>query len=114
MDGSFVGRSRELAYLNSAWGGERSALVAVYGRRRLGKSQLILEFMRGKPGVYLAGQPSPAALQLGEFLAAAATALGAPLLASLAPRVFAREAIPEAQARALGVRWHGLRAIYGE
>ncbi len=101
MEDSFVGRSRELAYLNAAWSGERGALVPVYGRRRIGKSQLILEFLRGKPGVYFAGQQSPAALQLGEFLAAAATALGAPVLASLAPRGW-REALESVVAAHVG------------
>ena len=61
----------------------RSGLIPIYGRRRVGKSELILKFMAGKPGVYYLGQQSSASLQVREFLAEAARALGMPLLAEL-------------------------------
>jgi hypothetical protein len=78
----FVGRRRELEALEQAFAQERSALVPVYGRRRVGKSELILKFLKGKPAVYVVGKQAPAALQVREFLTQAATALDEPLIAS--------------------------------
>ena len=49
----------------------------------MGKSELILQFMADKPGVYYLGQQSSTALQVREFLAEAARPLGMPLLAEL-------------------------------
>lgn len=79
----FVGRRRELRELNRAFASARSEFIPVYGRRRVGKSELILRFMAGKPGVYYLGKQSPSDLQVSEFLAEAAGALDMPLLASL-------------------------------
>ena len=81
--GSFVGRSRELNLLDGAYRSPRSEFIPIYGRRRVGKSELILRFMADRPGVYYLGQQSSAALQVREFLAQAAGALGIPLLGEL-------------------------------
>ena len=79
----FVGRSTELRLLAQAFESPRSALIPIYGRRRVGKSELVLRFLAGKPGVYYLGQQSPAGLQVREFLAEAGRALDMPLLAEL-------------------------------
>ena len=79
----FVGRRKELKALARAVDSPRSEFVPVYGRRRVGKSELILRFMAERPGVYYLGKQSPADLQIGEFLAEAARALHLPLLAEL-------------------------------
>lgn len=84
MKHSFVGRDRELAALEETWSAPGGALVPVYGRRRVGKSELILQFLRTHPGVYYVGKQASAALQIRELLQAAADALGEPLLASAA------------------------------
>ena len=60
-----------------------SALIPIFGRRRVGKSELILRFMADKPGVYYLGQQSSTALQVRAFLGEAASALNMPLLAEL-------------------------------
>ena len=49
----FVDRKRELAFLGEIYGKEGFSLVAIYGRRRVGKTALIKEFMRGKKGAYI-------------------------------------------------------------
>ena len=79
----FIGRTAELRLLAKAFESSRSELIPVYGRRRVGKSELILRFMADRPGVYYLGQQSAAALQVREFLAEAARGLGLPLLAEL-------------------------------
>ena len=81
----FIGRAKELDLLARAFESPRSEFIPIYGRRRVGKSELILKFMAGRPGVYYLGQQSPAALQVREFLEEAARALDMPLLAELRP-----------------------------
>jgi uncharacterized protein len=80
----FVGRTAELHALERAYEGQGSALVPIYGRRRVGKSELILRFLTGKPGLYYLGKTAPALLQMQELLREAARVLDEPLLASLA------------------------------
>lgn len=81
MSEDFVGRGKELALLEKAWQAEGGAFIPVYGRRRVGKSELLVKFLTGKPAIYVTGKVAPAELQLREFLRAAATALREPLLA---------------------------------
>src|SRR5262249_37734947 len=50
--------------------------------RRVGKSELILQFLKGRPGVYFVGKKAPAGLQVREFLQEAAAVLDEPLLAT--------------------------------
>lgn len=77
----FLGRNRELKTLQEAWASAESAFLPIYGRRRVGKSELIVHFMSSKPGLYLAGKRASGEAQRQEFLEAAARALGDPLLA---------------------------------
>lgn len=79
----FVGRETELRQLADAYRSGRSEFIPIYGRRRVGKSELILKFMEERPGIYFVGQRSAAALQVREFLAEAARALSLPLLAEV-------------------------------
>lgn len=79
----FIGREDELALLLAAHEGTASALIPVYGRRRVGKSELILRFLRDRKGIYLLGKTAPAPLQIHEFLTEAARVLGEPLLAAV-------------------------------
>ena len=79
----FIGRAEEQNLLARALASPRSEFIPIYGRRRVGKSELILQFMAGKPGVYCLGQQAPAPLQVHAFLAEAARSLAMPLLAEL-------------------------------
>src|SRR5438445_1089049 len=67
----FVGRQSELKLLETHYRGPRSALLPIYGRRRVGKSRLIDEFIEGKPHIYFLGKRTTADLQLKEFRDAA-------------------------------------------
>ena len=79
----FIGRTAELGVLSRAFESTRSEFIPIYGRRRVGKSELILKSMADRPGVYYQGQQSSAALQVREFLEEAARSLDMPLLAEL-------------------------------
>ncbi len=48
----FVNREKELEYLESEYRKPGSSFLVIYGRRRVGKTRLIKEFMRDKNGVY--------------------------------------------------------------
>jgi len=48
----FINRHDELSTLNSLYESGKPHLVIVYGRRRVGKTRLLLEFLKGKPGLY--------------------------------------------------------------
>jgi len=83
MSSGFIGRQEELALLHRAFSDSVSGLIPIYGRRRVGKSELILRFLRDHEGIYFLGKQAPQALQLREFLEEAAAATGEPLLATL-------------------------------
>ena len=48
----FVDREQEMETLQSEYEREGSALVVLYGRRRVGKTTLISEFIRGKKALF--------------------------------------------------------------
>jgi AAA+ ATPase superfamily predicted ATPase len=48
----FINRRNELAFLE-AQTGKGAAFIVIYGRRRVGKSELIKHFIKGKPAIYL-------------------------------------------------------------
>ena len=101
MSTEFVGRRRELAALEQAWKADGGAFWPVYGRRRVGKSELIVHFMTGKPGLYYTGKQAPGELQIREFLETAARALREPLLATYPARDW------PAAFRVVEDRWRG-------
>lgn len=81
----FVGRDRELAWLERQYASSGACFVPIYGRRRVGKTELIRKFAAGKPTLFHVGKTSPAAPQLREFLRQAARAVDDPLIARLPP-----------------------------
>lgn len=79
----FVGRDTELQMLERAFRSRQSQLIPVYGRRRIGKTELLRHFVAQHGGIFHVGKVAPPGLQLREFLEEAARALGEPLLADL-------------------------------
>jgi hypothetical protein len=49
----FINRSDELRYLHDRYHSPISELIVIYGRRRVGKTELLNRFIDGKPGLYL-------------------------------------------------------------
>jgi len=49
----FVDRERELKFLEEVYREGGFSLVVIYGRRRVGKTELIKKFMEGKKGIYV-------------------------------------------------------------
>jgi uncharacterized protein len=79
----FIGRDQELAALRNAYAAPNSAFWPIYGRRRVGKSELILHFSNAHPTIYLVGKQAPAEQLMREFLEIAASLFDEPLLASM-------------------------------
>ena len=48
----FVNRHEELDFLNRCWKESGFQFVPLYGRRRVGKTRLVREFLQGKRGIY--------------------------------------------------------------
>ena len=48
----FIGRKKELSALNDFYGSGRFEMVTIYGRRRVGKTELIKEFIKDKKAIY--------------------------------------------------------------
>jgi uncharacterized protein len=72
----FLNRAAELRLLDE-WSSSANALpLAVYGRRRVGKSWLLRKFAHGRPGLVLVAEKLAEGLQLDRFAAQLAPALG--------------------------------------
>jgi AAA+ ATPase superfamily predicted ATPase len=52
----FIDRDKELAALEKAWQGRDARLMVIYGKRRVGKTELIKQFIKSKPHIYFLGQ----------------------------------------------------------
>jgi uncharacterized protein len=47
-----IGRAKEIQTLQESFASDRAEMIAVYGRRRIGKTYLIQEFYRSKPNTF--------------------------------------------------------------
>lgn len=48
----FINRAKELAALNEKWETGISQLFIIYGKRRVGKTELVKQFLKDKPSIY--------------------------------------------------------------
>lgn len=48
----FIGREAELKFLEDKYVSENGQLIVLYGRRRVGKTETLKEFCKGKPHVF--------------------------------------------------------------
>ncbi len=48
----FIDRERELKFLEDKYREERAQLIIIYGRRRIGKTEIIKQFIKGKKAIY--------------------------------------------------------------
>ncbi len=63
----FYNRKNELLRLNKRYQQERSQLLIVYGRRRVGKTELLQQFVKDKPHIYFLADLSSEKEQLAGF-----------------------------------------------
>ena len=72
----FINRTEELEFLEAEYARDSSSLVVIYGRRRVGKTELSLKFAAGKPSVYYLSQKLDLERQVEDFLEKMAEQLG--------------------------------------
>jgi len=48
----FVNRENELNFLESRYNSNSPEFIVIYGRRRVGKTELMLKFLENKQGIY--------------------------------------------------------------
>ena len=63
----FIGRSDELRFLEERMAAKGGQLVVIYGRRRIGKTELLRKFCEGKRHIFYSCTESPDAQQLAAF-----------------------------------------------
>jgi hypothetical protein len=76
LAGEFLNREQELAQLNRWWGEGSRRLVAMYGRRRVGKSWLFRAFAHKKPAIVLVAEAGARGAQLRKLAIALEEPLG--------------------------------------
>lgn len=78
----FVDRKTELEDMEDEYGREESSFLVVYGRRRIGKTSLIREFIKNKPALYYLATEEPETQNRETFQALAAAFTGNEFLKS--------------------------------
>lgn len=63
----FIGRENELNFLNSKYQEAHGQLIVLYGRRRVGKTETLREFCKGKPHVFFSCTQTTDKIQLQKF-----------------------------------------------
>nr|BAL52713.1 ATPase [uncultured prokaryote] len=80
---AFVNRHSELEGLESRWRSGQAELVIVYGRRRVGKTELLLRFAQEKRALYFLAAQATETEHLRQFSHQLRTTLADPLLEQL-------------------------------
>ena len=65
----FIGREQELKFLNDKYEEPGGQLIVLYGRRRVGKTETLREFCKGKPHVFFSCTQTTDRVQLRSFSA---------------------------------------------
>ena len=63
----FIGREQELEFLNGKYKSVGGQLVVLYGRRRVGKTETLRQFCKGKPHVFFSCTQTTDKVQLRNF-----------------------------------------------
>ena len=79
----FVDRETERALLEEEWQKDGGRLIILYGRRRIGKTRLITEFIRGKEGILHFAEDTAPQIQIRRLQEEIARFFADPLLSTL-------------------------------
>ncbi len=63
----FIGREAELKFLNDKYEEKKGQLIVLYGRRRVGKTETLREFCKGKPHIFFSCTQTTDRVQLRNF-----------------------------------------------
>lgn len=62
-----IGREKELAHLNKLYDDNTFQMAVIYGRRRIGKTTLISEFISDKPAIFFTAHEANDAFNISQF-----------------------------------------------
>ena len=63
----FIGREKELKFLQDKYAEKKGQLIVLYGRRRIGKTETLREFCKHKPHIFYSCTQSTDQIQLAKF-----------------------------------------------
>ena len=63
----FIGREAELKFLNDKYAQDGGQLIVLYGRRRVGKTETLRQFCKGKPHIFFSCTQTTDPVQLRNF-----------------------------------------------
>ncbi|MEA3369470.1 MAG: ATP-binding protein [Candidatus Ratteibacteria bacterium] len=63
----FINRELELEFLNEKWDVHKAQLIIIYGKRRVGKTEVSIRFVKNKPHIYFLCERIAARNQLRKF-----------------------------------------------
>jgi len=63
----FIDREKELAFLEGKWKDQGPQLIILWGKRRIGKTELVKQFIKDKPHVYFLSESTSELEQLRRF-----------------------------------------------
>jgi hypothetical protein len=76
----FIDREDELRFLEEKWKDTRAQMIVLWGKRRVGKTELVKQFMTGKKSVYFLAESTSEKEQLQRFSQALGRFFEEPLL----------------------------------
>jgi AAA+ ATPase superfamily predicted ATPase len=77
---TFIDRERELSFLEERWREAKAQFVVLWGKRRVGKTELVKQFVEDKPHVYFLAESTSEKEQLHRFSQAMGRFFNEPLL----------------------------------
>ena len=83
MISKFIDRGEEISLLEDEWKKEKGGLIVLYGRRRIGKTRLLMEFANTRRGIFYIAEQSSAQVQINGMKEKIADFLNDPLLKTL-------------------------------
>ena len=78
----FINRKEELKQLNNAWKTKKPQFYIIYGKRRVGKTELVKQFIKNKPSIYYLADKTTTLEQLKEIGKLVGLYFNDPILAS--------------------------------
>ncbi len=76
----FINRKKELTFLEEKWREPKAQLIVLWGKRRVGKTELVKQFVKDKPHVYFLSESVNEVEQLRRFSNAVGIYFNEPLL----------------------------------
>jgi len=64
---NFINRKEELSFIESKYQGKNAQFIILWGKRRVGKTELVKQFVRNKPHVYFLSESTSEKEQLSRF-----------------------------------------------